>query len=345
MRLQQILLIQFLACYALWPSQLLTKSALNSKSPHQLTQKYAKNERKNLVQHEGHDHEEQQTSGTDNFEDTSGVNQTNSSYTDWLNLQFSHRGDRMKRKFNQLAQAQAQLSVVTNIDQDSVYGSPHHEDFTGQKCQPSRYEAPSQSNLRNELTTTIKLLGPQVVLVNLDDEAQCEQLETNGIFVQSGDMIFLTAQVNQAAGQQWVESDDIDLNYKIVQIIQDEDIVLKDKCGHETGEVQTLEILQAMSTGKTTYGLSLLWGGIEVKRVTFDIYVNQQYCLCVVQPRNQCCNHQKENHSYSGNQENNTNNFAQLDEKLEEAQQPESENEETQDFGQDDWIDNEEQIN
>ena len=30
-----------------------------------------------------------------------------------------------------------------------------------------------------------------------------------------------------------------------------------------------------------------MWGGIEVKRVTFAIHVNEVYCLCVTEPRYQ----------------------------------------------------------
>lgn len=67
------------------------------------------------------------------------------------------------------------------------------------------------------------------------------------------------------------------LNTKVARVIQDEDIVLRDRHGVETGEVQTLEILQAMGTGSTSYSLSLMWGGIEVKRVSFSLFVNQVY--------------------------------------------------------------------
>ena len=43
-------------------------------------------------------------------------------------------------------------------------------------------------NLQNDIT----IYGPKVVLVNLDDRRQIHNLELEGIFVQEGDLIFIT---------------------------------------------------------------------------------------------------------------------------------------------------------
>lgn len=53
-----------------------------------------------------------------------------------------------------------------------------------------------QDNLQNSIT----LYGPKVVLVNLDDRCQVEKFERHGIFLQEGDMIFVTGRENALAG-------------------------------------------------------------------------------------------------------------------------------------------------
>ncbi|CDW86283.1 UNKNOWN [Stylonychia lemnae] len=96
-------------------------------------------------------------------------------------------------------------------------------------------------------------------------------------------MIFVTARINVEAGQSWRETG-TPLNTRILQIIESEDIVIQDSRGEETGDVQTVEILQARNTGHTIYQVGFDWGGIIIKEVIIKIYVNQEFCLCVVEP-------------------------------------------------------------
>ncbi len=42
------------------------------------------------------------------------------------------------------------------------------------------------------LLNSINIYGPKVVLVNLDDRCQIEHVEREGIFIQEGDLIFVT---------------------------------------------------------------------------------------------------------------------------------------------------------
>ena len=49
------------------------------------------------------------------------------------------------------------------------------------------------------LVNSIYLYGPKVVLVNLDDACQIEELERLGIFIQIGDLIFVTGRENACA--------------------------------------------------------------------------------------------------------------------------------------------------
>ena len=51
----------------------------------------------------------------------------------------------------------------------------------------------------------ITLYGPNVVLVNLDNRCQVEKYEKEGIFLQTGDLLFVTGRENKCAGQEWEE--------------------------------------------------------------------------------------------------------------------------------------------
>jgi hypothetical protein len=51
----------------------------------------------------------------------------------------------------------------------------------------------------NCLQNDITLYGPKVVLVNLDNRCQIEKLENEGIFVQTGDLIFVTGREDSCA--------------------------------------------------------------------------------------------------------------------------------------------------
>ena len=58
-------------------------------------------------------------------------------------------------------------------------------------------------HLEDCLENDIALYGPNVVLVNLDNRCQVEKFEHNGIFLQTGDILFVTGRENKCAGQEW----------------------------------------------------------------------------------------------------------------------------------------------
>ena len=54
-------------------------------------------------------------------------------------------------------------------------------------------------NLEDCLLNSIYLYGPNVVLVNLDNKCQVEKYEKEGIFLQTGDLLFVTGRENKCA--------------------------------------------------------------------------------------------------------------------------------------------------
>ena len=53
--------------------------------------------------------------------------------------------------------------------------------------------------LENCLSNDITLYGANVVLVNLDNRCQVEKFEREGIFLQTGDLLFVTGRENRCA--------------------------------------------------------------------------------------------------------------------------------------------------
>lgn len=54
-------------------------------------------------------------------------------------------------------------------------------------------------HLEHCLLNDITLYGPNVVLVNLDNRCQLEKYEREGIFLQTGDLLFVTGRENKCA--------------------------------------------------------------------------------------------------------------------------------------------------
>ena len=54
-------------------------------------------------------------------------------------------------------------------------------------------------HLENCLLNDITLYGPNVVLVNLDNRCQVEKYEREGIFLQTGDLLFVTGREHTCA--------------------------------------------------------------------------------------------------------------------------------------------------
>lgn len=122
----------------------------------------------------------------------------------------------------------------------------------------------------------------------MDDREECERLEREGVFIQTGDLVFITGFINAGAGQEWVEYGFEDLDPRFVDIILEEDIEMKNECDEPTGEVQTLEILKGKNTGRTIYSIALTWNGVLLRRVRFEIFVNMAYQLTVMEPQRRC---------------------------------------------------------
>ena len=101
-------------------------------------------------------------------------------------------------------------------------------------------------------------------------------------------MLFVTAQVNQSAGQGWEENACEPLNLEVVVVMLGEDVQIENNHGASTGEVQTIEVLRAVATGHTMYSVVLQWNNVELRKVRIPIYVNMQLALQVVEP----CNNQ-----------------------------------------------------
>lgn len=54
------------------------------------------------------------------------------------------------------------------------------------------------------------------------------------------------------------------------------------------GYKQEIVVLEAVGSGRTSYDISLYWGGEEVRSVSLDVYVDMQPSLAVATPRHSC---------------------------------------------------------
>ena len=68
-------------------------------------------------------------------------------------------------------------------------------------CEQSRSKLYNRRDFDyDSLCNFFTLLGPKVVLVNLDDREECERLEREGVFIQTSDLVFITGFINAGAG-------------------------------------------------------------------------------------------------------------------------------------------------
>eukprot|EP00347_Sterkiella_histriomuscorum_P000922 403374008 len=141
-------------------------------------------------------------------------------------------------------------------------------------------------HLENCLYNDITLYGPNVVLVNLDNRCQVEKYEKEGIFLQTGDLLFVTGRENKCAGQEWEEPfwSHNPLDYDILFPGLDYDMPLIT----DPRSKQEIVVLEAVGTGRTTYQINLYWGKEAVREVDLDVYVNEQPGLTVATPRFSC---------------------------------------------------------
>eukprot|EP00347_Sterkiella_histriomuscorum_P009130 403342405 len=143
-------------------------------------------------------------------------------------------------------------------------------------------------HLENCLYNDISLYGPNVVLVNLDNRCQVEKYEHQGIFLQTGDLLFVTGREHTFSGQEWEEPGHHcgcgPLDYDILFPGLDYDMPLRSA----PGEFQEIVVLEAVNSGKTQYEIQLSWGKEVIRDVVLDVYVDQQPGLVVSTPRFSC---------------------------------------------------------
>eukprot|EP00347_Sterkiella_histriomuscorum_P016476 403353033 len=139
-------------------------------------------------------------------------------------------------------------------------------------------------HLEHCLYNDIQLYGPNVVLVNLDNRCQVEKYEHEGIFLQTGDLLFVTGRESTCSWQHWDEPDCAPLDYDVLFPGLDYDMpLITDK-----GSRQNIVVLEAVGTGQTSYEIQLSWGGEVVRDVNLDVYVDMQPGLTVATPRFSC---------------------------------------------------------
>ena len=145
--------------------------------------------------------------------------------------------------------------------------------------------------LESCLVNDIYLTGPNVVLVNLDNSCQVDKLEREGIFLQTGDLLFVTGRQHTAAYQDWEDEYEEkyssgkdchcggdkwwgsyyeEMDFDVLFPGLDYDMPLKTAPGYH----QNIVVLEAVSPGMTTYDTYLNWGGDEVRHVSLDVYVD-----------------------------------------------------------------------
>lgn len=125
------------------------------------------------------------------------------------------------------------------------------------------------------------------MLINLDDACLVYKYETEGIFIQEGDLIYVTARNRPSGCYYWdVTCGDHPFDYDVIYPIIDYDFWVFS----EFGEKQEILILEGAGTGKKRFDFSLFIGDYYVRQVSIDVYVNMQPALTSVTPRNSCTN-------------------------------------------------------
>ena len=91
------------------------------------------------------------------------------------------------------------LAGILGLSQ-AVQRGGHHGGLKGGRHDRVDYDYTCEAQkLEHCLQTDISLYGPNVVLVNLDNRCQVEKYEREGIFLQSGDLLFVTGRANKCA--------------------------------------------------------------------------------------------------------------------------------------------------
>ncbi len=151
---------------------------------------------------------------------------------------------------------------------------------------------------------SVDIYGPKVVLVNFDDRCELEEYEDQGIFLEVGDILIITARQDAAANQEWVIPEECEHYWDegILAFLSFSD----EKLSSHYDFVQNILAFEAFNAGVTRIDFVLEWGGLPVRHVSLDVYVGMRPSLqAVVTPRH-CCDWCGDGHSQPGPCKKNT---------------------------------------
>ena len=111
-----------------------------------------------------------------------------------------------------------------------------------------------------------------MILVNLDDNCFIEEIETEGVFIQSGDIIFLTAREWLDVNLRWVINQN-KLDQDVLELFDSREEPATQAC-EDNGDTQLVIMLLGGITGQTELVMDLIWGDNKTKRISIDVYVN-----------------------------------------------------------------------
>lgn len=145
----------------------------------------------------------------------------------------------------------------------------------------SRIDWTRDNNDDECLCNKINLQGPKIVLVNLDDHCQLDEIEDQGgLFILSGDLIVITGRNNASASQSWDVSG---FDAGVVGTGNNFDLSVDGSTG--TSILQDFIIFTGEGSGATTATFNFIWGGIAVRTIDLDIYVDEEPALAYAAPR------------------------------------------------------------
>ena len=123
----------------------------------------------------------------------------------------------------------------------------------------------------------------------MDDKCQVKRLLREGIFINTGDYILFAGSSYSVFGEDWEygsfdSSIVFDFNaYYLEPYSMDRDFDIPSFYNHLL--VEDIDLFEGVSSGSTVIEANLTFNNFTVKDYYFDVYVDQQPCLCAVCPR------------------------------------------------------------
>jgi hypothetical protein len=103
--------------------------------------------------------------------------------------------------------------------------------------------------------------------------------DEGGLFILSGDLVVITGRNNATASQSW---DVTGFDASVVGSGNNFDLSV----GAANGSIlQDFIIFTGEGSGATTATFNFLWGGLNVRSIDLDIYVNEEPALAYAAPR------------------------------------------------------------